>query len=166
MPLHLSVERWLRGWEWIAFLLWILAILALGILPFSNYVGHSHWEYIKWTPTVEDLQSPKYLVDILIDLVANTAVYYPLGYLIALIRRDSSRKYQLVLAACIGGSLSLGIEYYQVYCHNRFPSIFDVLTNLSGSLLGVKARFSLHENSSAFLRADITPTPPDRIPAP
>lgn len=154
----------MRGKEKPALALWALFILALGTLPFSNFVGHSHWEYIKWVPTFEDLQSPKYVADILVDIAANTAVYFPAGYLIALSWRDASKTCQAVLAACIGGGLSLGVEFYQVYCHNRFPSIFDVLTNLTGAVLGVRTAVSGH--SSLPLSTDLTPTPPDRIPAP
>jgi NADH:ubiquinone oxidoreductase subunit 5 (subunit L)/multisubunit Na+/H+ antiporter MnhA subunit len=40
-------------------ILWIVLILMVGVLPLSNFVGHSHWEYIKWVPTAEDLRSPK-----------------------------------------------------------------------------------------------------------
>ena len=47
-------------------ILWVVFTLMVGILPLSNFVGHSHWEYIKWVPipTVEDLRSPQYLLDI------------------------------------------------------------------------------------------------------
>ncbi len=61
-------------------ILWIVLILMVGVLPLSNFVGHTHWEYIKWIPTVEDLRSPKYLIDIFSDIVGNTALFFPLGY--------------------------------------------------------------------------------------
>ena len=105
----------------------------VGVLPLSNFVGHSHWEYIKWVPTVEDLHSPKYLIDIFSDIVGNTALFFPLGYFLSRLLTSSSPSRQLLLAAGIGGTLSLGIEFYQVYCHNRFPSIFDVITNVTGT---------------------------------
>jgi glycopeptide antibiotics resistance protein len=118
-------------------ILWIVLILMVGVLPLSNYVGHSHWEYIKWFPTAEDLRSPKYLIDIFSDIVGNTALFFPLGYFLSRLLTASSHLRQLVLAAGIGGTLSLGIEFYQVYNHSRFPSFFDVITNMAGTLIGV-----------------------------
>jgi len=117
---------------------WILVILMVGILPLKNFVGHSHWEYIKWLPTAEDLRSPAYLLDIAFDLVANTLLFFPLGYLLSRLLNPVVPVRQMLLAAAIGGALSLGIEFYQVYCHSRFPSLFDVITNVTGVLLGVR----------------------------
>jgi glycopeptide antibiotics resistance protein len=127
-------------------------ILAFGILPFSKFVGHSHWEFIKWLPTGEDLRSPGYLADIGVDLVANTALFFPLGFLWAQVWNEGGRMRRIVVAAGFGALLSLGIEYYQVYCHSRFPSIFDVITNTFGAYVGA--------------RYGATPIPPDRTLAP
>ena len=121
-------------------LIWATVIVMAGVWPFDNFVGHAHWQYIKWFPTVEDLASWKYLLDIGTDIVANTALYFPLGYLLTRLQNNRTLPYQLLCAAALGGALSVSIEYYQVYCHNRFPSIFDVITNVAGSLFG--ARFA------------------------
>jgi glycopeptide antibiotics resistance protein len=118
-------------------ILWIVLILMVGVLPLSNFVGHSHWEYIKWFPTGEDLRSPKYLIDIFSDIVGNTALFFPLGYFLSRLLTASSHSQRLVFAAGISGTLSLVIEFYQVYNHSRFPSIFDVITNMTGALIGV-----------------------------
>jgi glycopeptide antibiotics resistance protein len=137
----------------------------VGILPLSNFVGHSHWEYIKWVPipTVEDLRSPKYLLDISSDIVGNTLLFLPLGYVLRRLLTSSSPIRQLVIAAGIGGTLSLSIELYQVYCHNRFPSIFDVITNVAGALIGVHfSLFSLKSASQAPQHLNRTPNPEDR----
>ena len=147
-------------------ILWIVLILMVGVLPLSNFVGHSHWEYIKWVPTAEDLRSPKYLIDIFSDIVGNTALFFPLGYFLSRLLTSSSPARQLLLAAGIGGTLSLGIEFYQVYCHNRFPSFFDFITNVIGTLIGV--RFSLFRESASLTAPNptLTPIPPDRSPVP
>jgi glycopeptide antibiotics resistance protein len=147
-------------------ILWIMLILVMGILPLSNFVGHTHWEYIKWVPTAEDLRSPKYLIDIISDLVGNTALFFPLGYLLSRLLTSSSPSRQLVLAAAIGGTLSLGIEFYQVYCHNRFPSFFDVITNVTGALIGVYFFLSRKNTFPAQQNPTLTPIRPDRTPAP
>jgi len=148
-----------------ALILWIVFTLMVGILPLSNFVGHSHWEYIKWVPipTVEDLRSPKYLLDISSDIVGNTLLFFPLGYFLRRLLTFSSPIRLLLIAAGVGGTLSLSIELYQVYCHNRFPSIFDVITNVAGTLIGV--HFSLFSRKSALpapQHLNRTPNPEDR----
>jgi glycopeptide antibiotics resistance protein len=147
-------------------ILWIVFILMVGILPLSNFVGHSHWEYIKWVPTAGDLRSPKYLIDIFSDIVGNTALFFPIGFLVSRLLTASSPSRQLLLAAGIGGTLSLGIEFYQVYCHYRFPSIFDVITNLTGTLIGVRLSLSRKGASPVSENPTLTPSPPDRSLAP
>jgi glycopeptide antibiotics resistance protein len=36
-------------------------------------------------------------------------------------------------------ALSFGIEYYQVYCHNRSTSLLDLLDNVLGAYIGMRA---------------------------
>ncbi len=147
-------------------ILWIMLILMAGVLPLRNFVGHAHWEYIKWVPTAEDIRSPKYIFDIFIDVVGNTALFFPLGYFLSRLLTSSSTSRQWLLAAGIGGTLSLSIEIYQVYCHSRFPSIFDIITNVTGTLMGV--HFSLFRKTalSAHQNPNITPNPQDRSHTP
>ena len=147
-------------------ILWIVFILMVGVLPLSNFVGHSHWEYIKWVPTAEDLRSPKYLIDIFTDIAGNTALFIPLGYFLIRLLTSFNPLRQWLLVAGIAGTLSLGIEFYQVYCHSRFPSIIDVITNMTGTLMG--ARFSLSRKGAlpAPPNPTLTPNPPDRSHAP
>jgi glycopeptide antibiotics resistance protein len=146
-------------------ILWVVFTLMVGILPLKNFVGHAHWEYIKWVPipTVEDLRSPKYLLDISSDIVGNTLLFLPLGYVLRRLLTSSSPLRQLVIAAVIGGTLSLSIELYQVYCHNRFPSTFDVITNVTGTVIGVRVPlFSRKNASQAPQHLNRTSNPEDR----
>jgi glycopeptide antibiotics resistance protein len=129
-------------------ILWVVFTLMVGILPLKNFVGHSHWEFIKWVPTVADLRSPKYLLDIFSDLVGNTLLFVPLGYFLRRLCTASSPSRQLLLAAGIGITLSLSIELYQVYCHSRFPSILDVITNVTGTVIGVRVPLFSRKNAS------------------
>ena len=140
-------------------ILWIVLILMAGVLPLRNFVGHAHWEYIKWVPTAEDIRSPQYILDIFIDLVGNTVLFFPLGFFLSRLLTSSNASRQWLLAAGIGGTLSLGIEFYQVYCHSRFPSIFDIIANVTGTLMGV--HFSLFRKTalSARQNPNITPNP-------
>jgi len=128
---------------------WTIVILMVCILPLKNFVGHSHWEYVKWLPTGADLRSPGYLLDIGSDLVGNTLLFFPLGYFLSRLLNCSRPARQMLLAGAIGGVLSLTIEFYQVYCHSRFPSIFDVITNVTGVLLGVRIGRSRKEETTA-----------------
>ena len=150
-------------------ILWIVFTLLVEVLPLRNFVGHAHWEYIKWIPipTVEDLRSSKYLLDISSDIVGNVLLFLPLGYFLRRLLTSPSPIRQLLIAAGIGGTLSLCIELYQVYCHNRFPSIFDVITNVTGTLIGLRLPlFSGKSASPAPQYLNRMPTPEDRRPAP
>lgn len=146
--------------------IWIVLILMVGMLPLNNFVGHSHWEYIKWVPTVNDLRSPEYLFDIFTDIIGNTALFFPIGYFLSRLCTSSSSSRQLMLAAGVGATLSLGIEFYQVYSHSRFPSIFDVMTNVTGALMGVWYVLSRKDTLPAPESPALTPIPPDHTPAP
>ena len=82
-------------------ILWIVFTLLVGVLPLRNFVGHAHWEYIKWVPipTVEDLRSSKYLLDISSDIVGNALLFLPLGYFLRRLLTSSSPIRQLLIAA-------------------------------------------------------------------
>jgi glycopeptide antibiotics resistance protein len=147
-------------------LLWVAVIVMVGMLPLSNFVGHSHWEYIKWVPTIDNLRSPKYLVGIFTDLVENTLLFLPFGYFLSRLLTSSGTSRHLLLAGGIGGMLSTGIEFYQVYCHSRFPSILDIIANITGALLGVRIFVAGKRSLLSGEHPVLTPIPPDRNPAP
>lgn len=147
-------------------ILWIVFTLLVGILPLKNFAGHSHWEYIQWVPNVEDLRSPKYLLDIFSDIVGNTLLFVPLGYFLRRLLTASNHSRRLLLAAGIGGILSLSIELYQVYSHNRFPSIIDIFTNVTGTLIGVHFPFSQKGASPTLQHPNMTPSSRDNSHAP
>ncbi len=132
---------------------WTVGIVMAGILPLSNFVGHSHWEYVKWVPTFEDLRSPGYALDLVIDVIVNTLLFVPFGYLFnRSIAHDYPHQRLMIIAAA--AVLSCSIELFQVYCHNRFPSPYDIATNVTGSLLG------LHLAPLPSRRMDVPPSPP------
>lgn len=142
--------------------LWALFIALVGLLPLTNFVGHSHWEYIQWLPTANNFRSRRFLFDI----VANMALFLPLGYLLAQSRSTTTTRRSILLTAGIAGLLSLSIEWFQVYCHNRHPSPTDVVSNVTGSLIG--AFLSIYRQNMATSPPSRTPTPnqPDRSLAP
>ncbi len=112
--------------------LWALFIALVDTLPLTNFVGHSHWEFVQWLPTAENFRSRRFLFDI----VANMALFLPLGYLLDRSLSASTARRSLFIAAGAAGLLSLSMEWFQVYCHNRHPSLTDVVSNVIGSLIG------------------------------
>jgi len=132
---------------------WALFIALVGTFPFTNFVGHSHWEYIQWLPTADNIRSWRFLFDI----VANMALFLPLGYLLNRSYSTTTARHSLFLATGGAFLLSLSIEWFQVYCHNRHPSPADVISNVTGSLIG--AFLSIY-------RPKMTASPPDRSHAP
>ena len=117
---------------------WSILILLIGILPLHNFVGHAHWQYIRWVPTPDQLQSPAILLDLGIDAVANVLLFVPFGLLCTL-RGRADRPFSPHLLMLMAFALSFSIEYYQVYCHNRSTSLLDLLDNVLGAYLGMKA---------------------------
>ncbi len=138
----------------------------VGTLPLSNFVGHSHWEYIKWLPTSDDLSSPKYLLDIGTDLIGNTLLFFPLGFLFSRLFMPAAWSKQLMAVVGLAGVLSLGIEWYQVYCHFRFPSVFDVITNVAGAVAGLHLSVTRVDVLPMLREPRLTPIPRDRSRVP
>lgn len=142
-------------------LAWAVGIMMIGILPLSNFVGHAHWEYIKWTPTFDNLRSRRYLF----DMAANTILFIPFGYFVA---RSIGNPPARGLRIAVGSAalLSSTIEFYQVYCHNRNPSTLDIATNILGSLIGAAVVVLINRMRQSPPAERITPTPPARTLAP
>ena len=109
----------------IALGIWTAIILAATV-PWTDFVGHTHWGKVQWIPFV----SPPVT---LLDVVGNVLLYVPFGY--GLIRASPPRV-RGWHAAAIAGSLSLGVEWSQLYSHSRFPSMQDILCNVAGAWLG------------------------------
>jgi glycopeptide antibiotics resistance protein len=118
---------------------WTIVIAMVGILPLSNFVGHSHWEYIKWVPTTEQLQSPFIVLELIVDAFANILLFLPFGFFLACREKHRAPMAVIMLALL----LSCSIELYQVYCHNRSTSLLDIFDNVLGAYLGFRlgARF-------------------------
>ncbi len=71
------------------------------------------------------------------DLITNVLAYIPLGCLLVFSLYPHLQRLPAVLLALCGGALlSFGMEYVQNYLPTRVPSMLDLLTNLSGTLLG------------------------------
>lgn len=120
---------WLALW-----LLYTCLILAAGIYQ-SVFVAHSHWEFVKWVPSPDEL----YTAEFWLDVVANVILYVPFALLYlkyaakASVTRSAGLKVMLLALL-----VSCSVEVYQVYSHNRRPAPLDIVSNVSGTLLGVR----------------------------
>ncbi len=128
-----------KKWWCLLWLGWILVITAVTTLPWSNFVGHSHWSSVRWIP----LQGMQWNRDYLVDLTGNVLLFVPFGYLQMQAGLILPRR-RLLSVSMAALALSLGAELTQVYMHGRFPSATDVLCNVTGAILGgIIASFKL-----------------------
>ena len=108
----------------------IAAILAVTLLPWSNFVGHSHWGQVQWLPFYGRRLD-------WFDMAANVALFVPLGYFaggFSSARLRMNRTLWVLLGATL---LSTSVELMQVYSHRRFPSATDICCNVAGAALGL-----------------------------
>lgn len=113
------------------FLLIILAIAPL--FPLNNFVGHPHWEKIRWIP----FQDFSLSWNKLFDVTGNTLWFVVFGYLLHdQLSRNAHSRWNLVTTIAIAGGVSLSAELFQVFCHNRISSMTDVICNVFGAGLG------------------------------
>ena len=116
-----TARRWLLA-------LWLCGMTGIMTFPWSDFQGHSHWARVNWAPFLGS-------ADNLWDVLLNIAVFLPFGFLLAQ-GRSPSRTTALV--GVLGASLVLSAagEFYQVFCHTRFPSATDVLSSIMGAYGG------------------------------
>ncbi len=111
-------------------LAWCGLIVYGSLHPFSGWrdTGVSPWIFLEgdW---------PRYWTAF--DLIANVAVYLPLGFFIGLSAfRLPGRFTALILAVLLSGGLSFILETVQNWLPSRIPSNLDLACNTLGGLLG------------------------------
>jgi len=104
-----------------------VAIVLAVAVPWTTFAGHSHWSRVDWIPFVS--RRPR-----LTDVVGNLALCIPLGLSLGL---GFSRG--VALAAAVTLALSLFVEALQIYSHERFPSMTDVVCNVAGAVAAATA---------------------------
>jgi len=112
----------LHNYRRTARLFWAVTI-CLASIPFESFQTHTHWDKIGWIPFYSWPVRP-------LDVVANIALYVPLGYL-------ATGRSRYVRVAAEAFLLSLTMEVIQDFSHSRFPSATDLVCNITGALLGV-----------------------------
>jgi glycopeptide antibiotics resistance protein len=117
---------------WALWLISITVILAVTTMPWSNYVGQSHWDRVIWVPFSDHP---------LLEILGNVALFFPFGYFFPRARHDAYLKVW-ALPIITGAMLSTGVEFFQVYTHSRFPSTTDICANLLGVIFGLSLQRS------------------------
>ncbi|MBX3329410.1 MAG: VanZ family protein [Nitrospira sp.] len=113
------------------FLLVVLSIAPL--FPLSNYVGHPHWDLIRWIP-FQDFSLSR---NMLKDVIGNILWFMMFGYLLRYQLNEGSVPLRAIATIIVVASgISLSIEFFQVFCHNRIPSTTDVICNVLGASIG------------------------------
>jgi glycopeptide antibiotics resistance protein len=106
------------------------AATGLIIGPPHYFVGHAHWSRVVWIPFSDEFLPST-------DVILNLLAFFPFGLLYAcsapLDRRSILRTGALMLG------LSSACEFYQIFCHTRFPTVTDIFCNTLGGLLGMLA---------------------------
>jgi glycopeptide antibiotics resistance protein len=71
------------------------------------------------------------------DVIGNTLWFIVFGYLLHYqLRSRSYSGWIIATITAVAGGVSLSAEFFQVFCHNRLPSMTDVLCNVLGASLG------------------------------
>ncbi len=118
----------------IAWLLYVCLIIASGLYH-TDFVGHSHWQFVKWVPPLDEIRT----LGFWLDLFINVLLYVPFALLYLQSRKHVTTA-MAVMVVLMGLLLSCGVELYQVYSHNRRPAPSDIVCNVTGTWLGVWIR--------------------------
>ena len=114
--------------------LYALALAYGTLYPLSDWrnVGARAFDFLS------DPLLPRYWT--WFDLLANVAMYLPLGLLGTLALRPLRLDWRALLAVTLAGSLlSLGLEGLQTWLPTRIPASLDWVANTAGTLLGALA---------------------------
>lgn len=115
--------------------IWFLLVVfaTAPLFPLSNFVGHPHWDHVRWIPFQDFFLSRNMLKDV----IGNTVWFMVLGYLLHYqLNWDSRSRWTIATITVIAGGISISTELFQAFCHNRISSMTDVACNTLGAGLG------------------------------
>lgn len=113
-----------------------LALAWLGLIAYGSLHPFSGWRDTG-IPPLAFLEGgwPRYWTAF--DLLANIAVYLPLGFFLTLaVRRLPGRFSAPLMAILLATGVSLGLEALQSWLPSRVPSSLDLACNAIGALVG------------------------------
>ncbi|MCC2642160.1 MAG: rane protein of unknown function [Nitrospira sp.] len=118
-------------------LLWIayVCLIVFSGLYHTHFVAHSHWEFLKWIPPVQEMMTLAFWLDIVINIL----LYVPFA-LLYLQRSPTLTRARVLQVMLLGLCLSSSVEFYQLYSHNRRAAPSDILFNVTGTWVGVAIR--------------------------
>jgi len=132
-----------RGLLWF----WLAVLVLVPLFPLTDFAGHPHWEMISWIPFQHASLAPS----MLLDIIGNIGWFMILGYLLHYLMNKNSFTFQsFATVVLISAGVSLALEFFQIFCHNRFPSMTDVVCNILGAGLG--AYFSVQHRATVFAK--------------
>jgi len=113
-----------------------LALAWLGLIAYGSLHPFTGWRDTGIAPlSFLDAGWPRYWT--VFDLLANVAVYLPLGFFLTLaLRRLPGRFSAPFLAVLLTAGASLGLETLQTWLPSRVPSNLDLACNAIGGLIG------------------------------
>ncbi len=147
-----------RSMWWTLWAVWIIVIGITTTIPWSSFVGHAHWNHVRWIP----MPNTFFSLRAWFDVVANIILFLPFGgFTVLACPRFLSPVRSATLLAFI---LSTGIEFYQIFCHNHFPTSLDIVSNVLGASLGamVAGRYAKLFSLSAPPSVSARASEPDR----
>ena len=120
--------------------LWLCSIAMIIIgstFPWTAIQPHPVWDHVQWIPftVVTSLRR------LALDIVINVGMYMPFGYLGVSILSSQSRLTRIVFVTIMALILSMGIEVYQFFNPYRYPTVTDIIMNVSGAIVGAGTAF-------------------------
>ena len=111
-------RRWLVIW---------IGLIVVVVVPWGRLQALAHWERIAWIPFVS-------WPVVLRDVIANVLFYVPYG----IVAREEVAETRNSILLVTGSAflLSVATEFTQVFSVSRFPSMTDVVCNVTGALIG------------------------------
>ena len=129
----------------------IAMIIVGSTLPWTEIEFYPGWDRVQWVPFTV-ITSVRRLA---LDIVINIGIYLPFGYFAPFVMRERSRLTRLVIITFLALILSTAIETYQVFNPYRYPTVADIIMNVTGAVVG--ATFSLFKSiyRPAFLATQV-----------
>ena len=128
------------------FLVFIIPVLAI-IGPPRHFVAHPHWRRVEWVPFSASHVNPT-------DVFLNLSAFFPFGFLYTW--RKAKTRMATLGAGLLVLVVSAGCEYYQVYCHERFPGATDILCNTASACAGIYTGRKVKTRHDAVTGRDLT----------
>ena len=112
---------------------WLIILVLAPLFPLTNFVGRPHWEAIRWIP-FQDFSLTRTM---LVDIIGNIGWFTIFGYLLdRVMDKRASCSETVAIVTLITAGISFSLEFFQVFCINRCPSMTDVVCNTIGAGLG------------------------------